>query len=239
MNRGSLVYEGKAKNLYSIPGEPDLIWMEFKDDLTGFNGLKKGGFEGKGALNLSISEVIFAKLKEAGVESHLVKKMSSNEWVTTKLQIIPLEVIVRNKLAGSTAKKFNFTEGTPLEKPLVEFFYKNDALNDPFLSDDQALMLKAAKSQDELEQLKTKALQINQILKQLFLKAKLELIDFKIEFGRRADQSICLADEISPDSCRLWDIKTQEKFDKDRFRRDLGGIEEAYAQVLERLKSKE
>lgn len=235
--RGTLLYEGKAKRIYDVVGQPEMVWMEFKDDLTAFNAQKKGSFAGKGQVNLAIAQLIFQQLEKAGVKTHLVSALSASEWLAKKVQIIPLEVVVRNRLAGSTAKKFEIVEGTRLEKPLVEFYYKKDEWNDPFLSDDQALMLKAVPSQKELDELKRRALTVNSCLKQLFAGAGLDLIDFKIEFGFASNGDILLADEISPDSCRLWDVKTEEKFDKDRFRRDLGKVEESYQEVLRRLKS--
>lgn len=238
MNKGPLLYEGKAKKIFSIPGEDDLIWVEYKDDLTAFNAQKKGSFDGKGLVNAQITLLLYSELAKRGVQTHIVSETSKTEMVCRKLTIIPLEVVTRNRLAGSTAKKFGLEEGSPLPKPLVEFYYKNDALNDPFVSDDQALMLKAANDRAELDELRRQALQINTELQFIFKEVGLELIDFKLEFGRDSKGKIILGDEVSPDTCRLWDLKTQEKMDKDRFRRDLGNVEETYNDVLKRLKDR-
>jgi phosphoribosylaminoimidazole-succinocarboxamide synthase len=233
--KSELLYEGKAKKIYSIPGEPNKVRVEYKNSLTAFNALKKGEFEQKGEINREITSLIFQYLKKNGVNSHWVSDVGAIEMIVQKVNIIPLEVVVRNILAGSTAKKLGIEEGKKLQKPLVEFYYKNDALADPFLSDDQALMLEVATEQ-ELKELKSKALKINELMRDLFHQAGIELVDFKIEFGKDLKNEILLADEISPDCCRLWDLKTQEKLDKDRFRRDLGNIKESYQEVLKRLK---
>lgn len=238
MNKGKLLYEGKAKKIYDIPGEKNAIWVEYKDDLTAFNAQKKGSFAGKGRINARITSLIYRYLNSRGIKTHLMSEPSDHEMICQKLEIIPLEVVTRNRLAGSTAKKFGIEEGSPLEKPLVEFYYKNDALGDPFISDDQALMLKAARDQGELNQLKTAALKINTELLSFFKEVGLELIDFKLEFGRSSSGEILLGDEISPDTCRLWDVKTQTKMDKDVFRRDLGDVQNTYENVLGRLKDK-
>jgi phosphoribosylaminoimidazole-succinocarboxamide synthase len=233
--KGELIYEGKAKKIYSIPGNAHDVWVEYKNSLTAFNALKKGEFEGKGEINREITSLIFQYLKKNGVATHWVSDVSPTEMIVEKVVIIPLEVVVRNFLAGSTAKKLGIEEGKKLQKPLVEFYYKNDALADPFLSDDQALMM-GISSEQELKELKSKALTINGLMKDVFRQAGIELIDFKIEFGKNLKGEIILADEISPDSCRLWDLKTHEKMDKDRFRRDLGSVKENYEEVLKRLK---
>lgn len=235
-SKGAMVYEGKAKRLYQVEGRSDLIWQEFKDSLTAFNAQKKGNFANKGALNREISSLLFRELEKNGVHTHRVADISATEEVTKKLEMVKLELVVRNVLAGSTAKKFGIEEGTPLERPLVEFYYKDDALADPFVSDDQAIMMKAAKSLAELDELKIFALKVNATLLPVMRSAGLQLVDFKIEAGRDTTGVLHLADEISPDCCRLWDLKTGEKMDKDRFRRDLGGVEEAYREVCERLK---
>jgi phosphoribosylaminoimidazole-succinocarboxamide synthase len=235
-SRGKQIYEGKAKRLFEVEGHPEWILQEFKDSLTAFNALKKGSFENKGALNRDITSMVFKFLEKRGIPSHRVADIGTNEMVTEKLTMLKVEVVVRNVLAGSTAKKFGIEEGTPLEKPLVEFYYKDDALADPFLSDDQALMLKVCRTQSELEELKAIALRVNEGLLQFFGDADLRLIDFKIELGRNSAGAIVLADEITPDSCRLWDKKTGEKMDKDRFRRDLGNVAESYQEVAQRLK---
>lgn len=233
--KAELLYEGKAKKLFAIAGRPQEVWVEFKDSLTAFNAQKTGSFKGKGSINAQITSLLYRRLKNAGVKTHWVEDINANEMICERVTIIPLEVVTRNVLAGSTAKKLGKEEGTPLEQPLVEFYYKDDALGDPFLSDDQALMMKAVPSQSDLEILKTKAREINEVLKTEFQKAGLKLIDFKLEFGRTGTGEIVLADEISPDTCRLWDTKTNEKYDKDRFRRDLGKVEESYEAVLNRL----
>lgn len=237
LTKGPLLYEGKAKRIHSVPGHPELLWQEFKDSLTAFNALKKGEFENKGALNRDMTSMVFRFLAGRGIANHWSCDIGSREMATEKLDMLKVEVVVRNRLAGSTAKKFGITEGAPLEKPLPEFFYKDDALGDPFVSDEQALMLKIVPKQSDLDELKTRALKVNAALIEFFGAAGLELIDFKIEFGRRANGEIVLADEITPDSCRLWDQKTNERMDKDRFRRDLGGVKDAYEEVCARLKA--
>jgi len=233
--KGELLYEGKAKRMYAVPGHPGEVWVEFKDSLTAFNAQKKSSFGGKGAINARITHWLYERLNAKGIPTHLLAVVSDHEMICRKLKIIPLEVVTRNRLAGFTAKKLGFTEGTTMPQPLVEFYYKDDALNDPFISDDQALLMKAVEGQEQLNQLKRMALQINSVLRTEFAEAGLELIDFKLEFGRDDRGQFFLADEISPDTCRLWDMKTGEKMDKDRFRRDLGGVEEAYAEVANRL----
>ncbi len=236
--KGELVYEGKAKRLYSVKDHPDLIWQEFKNSLTAFNALKKGEFEGKGKLNRDITTLIYKLLEKRGIKTHRVAEPGTNDMITKQLKMLKLEVVVRNVLAGSTAKKFNLEEGTLLDKPLLEFFYKEDALADPFISDEQALMLKIVQTQAELDRVKARALSINSALKEIFEAVEIRLIDFKIEFGVDSLGEPILADEITPDSCRLWDKQTNEKMDKDRFRRDLGSIKENYEQVFERLLKK-
>jgi phosphoribosylaminoimidazole-succinocarboxamide synthase len=236
VRRGAMVYEGKAKRLFQVEGHPEWILQEFKDSLTAFNAQKKGEFENKGRLNRDITSLVFRFLAARGIVSHRVMDLGTNEMVTEKLEMLKVEVVVRNILAGSTAKKFGIEEGTPLEKPLTEFYYKDDALGDPFISDEQALMLKVCKAQDELDELKSLALRVNEGLVEFFAAVHLRLVDFKIEFGRRANGQIVLADEITPDSCRLWDKKTGERMDKDRFRRDLGNVKESYEEVFGRLR---
>jgi phosphoribosylaminoimidazole-succinocarboxamide synthase len=231
-----LLYEGKAKKIYSLKDQPDCVWVDFKNSLTAFNALKKGEFENKGAINRDISSFIFKFLKSQGVDSHWVADPGPEAMIVKKLEIIPLEVVVRNWLAGSTAKKLGIEEGKKLKKPLVEFYYKNDALADPFLSDDQILMMDLI-SEADLQILKAKALEINKALLVMWERSGIQLVDFKIEFGRDKAGNIILADEISPDCCRLWDIKSQEKLDKDRFRRDLGNIKSSYEEVLKRLQN--
>ncbi len=235
--KGELVYEGKAKRIYSVIGHADLIWQEFKDSLTAFNALKKGEFENKGALNRKITSLVFRFMNKKGISNHWVADVGTRDQITKKLEMLKVEVVVRNILAGSTAKKFAITEGTPLEKPLTEFYYKDDQLADPFISDEQALMLKIVPQQKDLEDLKRLALEVNRGLIEFFAAVGIDLVDFKIEFGRLPGGQILLADEITPDSCRLWDQKTKEKMDKDRFRRDLGNVRENYEKVCELLKN--
>lgn len=230
--KGELIYEGKAKRIFSVKGQPDLVWQEFKDSLTAFNAQKQGSFENKGPVNRDITSLVFRFLAKHGVENHWVRDIGEREQITRKLEMLKVEVVVRNILAGSTAKKFNLEEGTPLETPLTEFYYKEDSLNDPFISDEQALMLKVAPARKDLDELKRAALDVNRGLIELFGAAGLDLVDFKIEFGRDPKSGrVLLADEITPDSCRLWDRVTKEKLDKDRFRRDLGDVKESYEKV--------
>jgi phosphoribosylaminoimidazole-succinocarboxamide synthase len=238
VRQGPMLYEGKAKKIFALEGRTDAVLVEYKDSLTAFNAQKKGEFNGKGVLNRDVTSLIFRYLGKRGVEHHWHQDVGERAMVCEKVEIIPLEVVVRNRLAGSTAKKFALDEGTPLKAPLVEFYYKSDALGDPFVSDDQALVLKAAANADELAQLKRIALEVNRNLQALFKEVGLELIDFKIELGRDGRGRLLLADEITPDCCRLWDTKTGEKMDKDRFRRDLGRVEESYREVWQRLKDR-
>lgn len=233
--KGELLYEGKAKKIFSVKGESDLIWQDFKDSFTAFNGEKKETMEGKGKINRQIASIVFQKLANQGIPSHWVADDGEISMVTKKLTMIDLEVVVRNRLAGSTAKKFAIKEGTDLDEPLTEFYYKKDELNDPFISDDQAMMLKVVKQRSDLDQLKKIALMVNSVLVKLFSDANISLVDFKIEFGYDNQGEILLGDEISPDSCRLWDKDTQEKMDKDRFRRELGQVLENYQEVLNRI----
>ncbi|OFZ15990.1 MAG: phosphoribosylaminoimidazolesuccinocarboxamide synthase [Bdellovibrionales bacterium RBG_16_40_8] len=234
--KGELIYEGKGKKVFQIKDENNFIWIDFKDSLTAFNAQKKGSFESKGAINRDIASMVFRYLKKNNIDSHWVADVGVNSMICEKLQMIPLEVVVRNVVAGSFAKKFGLEEGIEIPNPIAEFYYKKDELNDPFISDDQALYLMAARSQHELDSLKKMGLLVNVQLKNLFAKLELRLVDFKLEFGFNYNKKICLGDEITPDSCRLWDLKTNEKFDKDRFRRDLGGVSEAYQEVLNRMR---
>lgn len=228
------LYEGKAKRLYTT-NDANLLWLEFKDDLTAFNAVKKGSFEGKGKANLEISHLIFDYLESHGVETHRVAKISDTESVVKKVRIVPLEVVVRNRAAGSICKRLGFEEGYKFAEPMFEVFYKKDELGDPLLTRENILSLNIC-GLDKLEIIKGKALKINKHLQGIFLKAGIDLVDFKIEFGQDAEGSILLADEISPDSCRLWDIETKEILDKDRFRKDLGSVKEKYLEILKRLK---
>lgn len=233
-NKGKLLYEGKAKRLYTIPGHPDLLWQEFKDDATAFDALKRGTITNKGKINNQLTAYIFAFLAKAGVKNHFIKLLSENEMLIKKLKIILIEVVVRNIAAGSLLKKTNLKEGQVLSKPIVEFYYKNDALHDPLINDSHALAMKLAVQKD-LNYLRKAAEIINSKLKPFFKKRGLKLVDFKLEFGKDNKGNILLGDEISPDTCRLWDLKTNEKMDKDRFRFDLGNVEETYAEVINRV----
>lgn len=229
-----LIYEGKAKKV--LQWDDGNYLLEFKDSLTAFNAQKKGSFEDKGSINRDIAALIFEAMAKKKIPTHYRRKEGATGMIVEKVKIIPLEVVVRNKLAGSTAKKFGIEEGRQLKKPLVEFYFKDDALQDPFISDDQILMMNLA-SAKEIQTLKKLALDINKVLMGLFKKVGIELIDFKVEFGKSSKNKIILADEITPDCCRLWDVKTGQKLDKDRFRRDLGNVRESYEEVLNRLRT--
>lgn len=229
-----ILYEGKAKKIFAT-NHPGQVIMEYKDSLTAFNALKKGSFDGKGKINCQIAMLIFQYLRQKGIESHWIRNISETEMLVRKVTIVPLEVVVRNVLAGSTAKKFGIGEGKVLSKPLVEFFYKEDRLGDPFVSAEQIEMLELA-SEVQLAEMKALALRINQVIKELFSKVGIRLVDFKVEFGTDSEGKVILADEITPDCARLWDLHTDEKLDKDRFRRDLGKISESYQDVWSRLK---
>lgn len=233
IQKAELLYEGKAKKVYQTSKQEFLI-TEFKNSLTAFNAQKKGSFEGKGVINLAITTTIFKNLEKNGIKTHFVENISETEMVVKKLSMIPLEVVVRNYSAGSFSTRFGIPEGQSFEQPLVEFYFKNDALNDPLITDDHVLALKIARPA-EIKELKEKALRVNNVLKEMFIKADIKLIDFKIEFGKLPNGEIVLGDEISPDSCRLWDKTTDEKLDKDRFRRDLGKVQESYEEVVNRI----
>ncbi|MGM7637101.1 phosphoribosylaminoimidazolesuccinocarboxamide synthase [Bacillus sp. Hm123] len=233
MEKGSMLYEGKAKRIYATKNE-EIVLIEYKDSATAFNGEKKAEISGKGRLNNEISSLIFLKLKELGIPSHFIEQLSEHEQLVKHVQIIPLEVVVRNKAAGSLAKRLGFEEGAQFAKPLVEFYYKKDELGDPLLTDDHIQLLQVA-TEAEVAVMKEQALKINEALIPLFAEMDIELIDFKVEFGKDQDGQIMLADEISPDTCRLWEKSTNRKLDKDVFRRDLGNLIEAYTEVFERL----
>jgi phosphoribosylaminoimidazole-succinocarboxamide synthase len=236
MSRRRRIYEGKAKVLFEGP-EPGTIVQYFKDDATAFNNQKRGVITGKGVLNNRISEYLMTRLNEAGIPTHFLRRLNMREQLVREVEIIPLEVVVRNVAAGSLATRFGLTEGTPLPRSIIEFYYKSDALNDPMVSEEHITAFGWAATQ-EIDEVLNLALRINDFLSGLFLGVGLRLVDFKVEFGRLwegEDMRIVLADEISPDSCRLWDIKTNEKLDKDRFRRDLGNVQEAYQEVARRL----
>lgn len=227
------LYEGKAKKVYSTNVEGVVI-VDYKDDATAFNGEKKGTILGKGVINNKMSNYVMKQLEETGIPTHLVEELSDRETAVKKVSIVPLEVIVRNVAAGSFSKRMGVEEGKELLRPIIEFSYKCDELNDPFINDDYALALGLA-TEEEIETIKSYTRKVNETLKAFFLNIGIKLIDFKIEFGRLVDGTIILADEISPDTCRLWDVNTNEKLDKDRFRRDLGGTEEAYQEVMRRI----
>ncbi len=237
MERGSLIAEGKAKTVYSVANDSKHIWMEFRNSLTAFNGVKKEEILGKGELNNKISTLIFKYLAKNKIESHWISSPSNTTMICKKVKIIPLEVVTRNVLAGSTAKKFKIEEGTAMKAPLVELYYKDDALGDPFISDEQALFLGAVKETATLKELKEKALAVNSLLQKLFKEIGVTLVDFKLEFGWSEEGKVLLADEVTPDTCRLWDQKTNEKLDKDRFRRDLGRVLESYQEIYDRLQT--
>ncbi len=233
MEKTNQLYEGKAKKVFATDDE-NLVIVSYKDDATAFNGLKKGQIAGKGEINNRMSNMLMQMLEKNGVPTHFVEELSSRETVVKKVSIVPLEVIIRNVSAGSFAKHYGVDEGIVFDEPTIEFSYKNDELGDPLLNAYHAIALKLATKQ-EIETIKAMAFKVNQVLTEYFKTLGIRLVDFKLEFGRLADGTIVLADEISPDTCRLWDIKTNEKLDKDRFRRDLGGVEDAYKEVMRRL----
>jgi phosphoribosylaminoimidazole-succinocarboxamide synthase len=234
MQKLEKIYEGKAKQLFATE-DKNLLIQYFKDDATAFNALKKAVIEGKGVLNNVISEYIMLEIAKAEVPTHFVKRLNEREQLVRKVKIIPLEVIVRNVAAGSMAKRLGIEEGVELLAPVLEICLKDDALGDPLINDDHAINVLKVVTREQLEEIKKHTLKINKILRAIFKNIGIKLVDFKIEFGFDADFKIVLADEISPDSCRLWDEKTLEKLDKDRFRRDLGGLVEAYSDVASRL----
>ena len=233
MIKGQQMYEGKAKKVFKTDDERYLI-VEYKDDATAFNGLKKGTITGKGVINNRMTNKLMAMLEKAGVPTHFVEELSDRETVVKNVKIVPLEVIIRNVAAGSFSKRFGVEEGIVFETPTIEFSYKNDELGDPMINTYHALALKLATA-DEIKTIEDMAFKVNEELKEYVLSIGIELVDFKLEFGRLADDTIVLADEISPDTCRLWDSTTHEKLDKDRFRRDLGGVEDAYDEVFHRV----
>ena len=233
MQKLEQIYEGKAKKVYKTD-DPELYIVDYKDDATAFNGLKKGTIAGKGIINNQMSNRLMQMIEQKGVPTHFVKELSERETLVKKVSIVPLEVIVRNIAAGSFSKRYGVDEGMVFEEPVIEFSYKNDALGDPLLNTDHALALKVA-TRAEIDTIKSYALKVNSILKAFWAECGITLVDFKLEFGKTVDGSVILADEISPDTCRLWDSATGEKLDKDRFRRDLGGVEEAYAEIMKRL----
>ena len=227
------LYEGKAKKVYETVNS-DLYVVSYKDDATAFNGEKKGTIVGKGSINNRMTNMVMKILEKNGVPTHFVEELNDNETVVKRVSIVPLEVIIRNVSAGSFAKRFGVEEGIVFDEPTIEFSYKNDELGDPLMNDYHAIALNLA-TYEEIELIKSMAFKVNEVLKDYFLKLNIKLIDFKIEFGKLPSGEIVLADEISPDTCRLWDKDTNEKLDKDRFRRDLGGTEDAYEEVMRRL----
>ncbi len=233
MQKLEQLYEGKAKKVFKTDDE-NLYIIEYKDDATAGNGAKKGTIAGKGVINNKMTGMIYDMLAAHGIKTHLVEILSDNEQLVKAVTIFPLEVIVRNTAAGSISKRVGIPEGTVLSEPIFEFSYKNDDYDDPLINDDYAVVMGLA-TRDEIAYIRQTTLKINEILKDFFAKRGVNLIDFKIEFGKTADGEILLADEISPDTCRFWDAKTGEKLDKDRFRRDMGGIEEAYREMLRRV----
>ena len=232
MEKTNQLYEGKAKKVFATEN-PDYCIVSYKDDATAFNGLKKGTIVGKGVVNNKMSNYLCKMLEEKGIPTHFVEELNDRDTVVKKVEIVPLEVIVRNKAAGSLSKRLGLPEGTPMKKTVLEFCYKDDDLGDPIVNEYHILAVELA-TKEELDTISEMALKINKELCEFFRSVNIDLIDFKLEFGRYKGQ-IILADEISPDTCRFWDINTQEKLDKDRFRRDMGGVEEAYAEVMKRI----
>ena len=230
------IYEGKAKKVYSTE-DPNLVIVDYKDDATAFNGLKKGTIVGKGVINNQMTNRLMAKMEKAGIPTHFVQELSERETLVKRVEIVPLEIIIRNISAGSFAKRYGVEEGIVFDAPTIEFSYKDDDLHDPLINDYHAVALKLA-SWEEIELIKRYAFQVNDFLKKTLLECGVTLVDFKLEFGKTSDGTIVLADEISPDTCRFWDSKTGEKLDKDRFRRDLGNVEGAYQEMSKRLMGK-
>lgn len=234
MQKLEMIYEGKAKKVY-VTDDPELLIVDYKDDATAFNGVKKGTIVGKGVINNQMSNRLMQRLAQAGVPTHFVKELSERETLVKRVTIVPLEVIVRNISAGSFAKRYGVEEGIVFDEPTIEYSYKNDELGDPLINSTHAKALHLA-TDAELDTIRRYAFRVNEVLREFWASCGITLVDFKLEFGRLADGTIILADEISPDTCRLWDSVTKEKLDKDRFRRDLGGVEDAYAEVMRRLR---
>ena len=233
MKKCDMLYEGKAKKVYATE-DPELYIVDYKDDATAFNGLKKGTIAGKGAINNRVTNYLMQMLETKGIPTHFVKELSERETVVKKVHIVPLEVIIRNIAAGSMSKRLGIPEGKVLPVTVLEYSYKNDDLGDPLINDYHALAMELC-TREELDQIASYAFKINDILKAYFKEVNVDLVDFKLEFGKLSDGTIVLADEISPDTCRFWDATTHEKLDKDRFRRDMGGVEDAYQEVFKRL----
>ena len=233
MKKLEQLYEGKAKKVFATD-DPDLVIVDYKDDATAFNGAKKGTIVGKGVINNKLTNYLMQQLEKEGVPTHFVEEISDRETVVKKVTIVPLEVIIRNISAGSFAKRYGVEEGIVFKAPTVEFSYKSDPLDDPLLNHYHALALGLA-TQEEIDQIIAMAFKVNDVLKAFFAEVGVTLVDFKLEFGKTSDGKIVLADEISPDTCRLWDSKTGEKLDNDRFRRDMGGVEDAYQEIMRRV----
>ncbi len=233
MQKLEQLYEGKAKKVFAT-NDPDMVIVDYKDDATAFNGEKKGSIAGKGVINNIMSNRLFKLLEQKGVPTHFVEELSDRETLVRKVSIVPLEVIIRNISAGSFSKRYGVEEGIEFDAPTIEFSYKNDSLGDPLINSYHALALKLA-TKDEIEQIKTMAFKVNEVMREYFDALNVILVDFKLEFGKTSDGKIVLADEISPDTCRFWDKDTHEKLDKDRFRRDLGGVEDAYREIMKRV----
>ena len=237
MEKKEQLYEGKAKKVYATE-DPDLLIVEYKDDATAFNGKKKGTIAGKGVINNRMSNRLMGRLEKTGIPTHFVRELSDRETLVKRVKIVPLEVIVRNVSAGSFCKRYGFPEGVRFREPTVEYSYKNDELNDPLICLPHILAMELA-SREEMEAIRSYSLKIDEVLRSFWKSCGVTLVDFKLEFGRLPDGTIILADEISPDTCRLWDAATGKKLDKDRFRQDLGGVEEAYAEIMGRLEAAE
>lgn len=233
MEKTVQLYEGKAKKVFATE-DPELVIVSYKDDATALDGLKKGTIAGKGAINNRMSNYLMQLLEKNGVNTHFVEELNDNETVVKRVSIVPLEVIIRNISAGSFAKRFGVEEGIVFSEPTIEFSYKNDDLHDPLMNSYHALALGIA-TKEEINTIKSMAFTVNEVLKEYFLSLGVKLVDFKLEFGKLSDGTIVLADEISPDTCRFWDAETNEKLDKDRFRRDMGGVEDAYKEMMHRV----
>ncbi len=233
MEKKEMLYEGKAKRVYATD-LPEVLLVSYKDDATAFNGLKKGTIAGKGAINNRVTNYMMQQLEKEGIPTHFVEELSDRDTLVKKVTIVPLEVIIRNISAGSFAKRYGVDEGIVFAEPTIEFSYKNDDLGDPLINDYHALALGLA-TKEEIETIKSMAFKTNEVMKKFFKNLNVDLVDFKLEFGRLSDGTIVLADEISPDTCRFWDSDTHEKLDKDRFRRDLGNVEDAYQEMMKRI----
>ena len=233
MQKLEQIYEGKAKKVYATD-DPNLVIVDYKDDATALDGLKKGTIVGKGVINNQMTNRLMVKMEKAGIPTHFVKELSERETLVKKVSIVPLEVIIRNISAGHFASRYGVEEGIVFDQPTIEFSYKNDDLHDPLLNEYHALALNLA-TREEIDLIKKYSFAVNDVLKAFWAECGVTLVDFKLEFGKTPDGTIVLADEISPDTCRLWDSKTHEKLDKDRFRRDMGGVEDAYAEIMKRL----